>query len=391
MKDSPLVEINTIAFSMGAVSAFMTFFIPVFLAEQGLSGVEIGLLVGIGLIAALFASVPAGIISDRFSGRIAFAASIGMIAFFVAGLNFASGFLGFLLLFVILGIGKETTSRFLEIFTLKAESERDGKKFGSFNLFRFVGSGVGTLLGGIAIGVFSFATAFNAIAALLLLLLIPAFLLKETPKVKATLLEYGRDFLRIKNILFAALLFLFTFHWGAEATAYGLFLKNYLGLNATMSGLYISIPVFFLGAFSFLAGSLVDRKLDYRKLFILGIILSGVGHILMVNPNVFASLFWRIVHEAGDGLFFVTQLVWISLLFKKERIGGNYGIMFTIMTLGAFAGAVVSGPLGETTRYALPLTVSGAILLLEAFALAAYIFGKGIVINRRGAPTKGIY
>ena len=376
MRNSPLGKINAIAFGMGALGNVILVFIPVFLAGLGFTGLEIGALIGIGLITRLFGSMPIGVISDRFSTKAAFAVSICLIAVFLVGLNFTKSFLALFVLFIILGIGKETVNSFLDIFTLKAQSESAGKKFGTLNLFRYLGSATGALLGGIAISTLSFALTFNLLALLVLLLLIPIFLLKEIPKAKINIFQYGRDFLQAKHILFAGMLFLFTFHWGAEHTSYGLFLKNYLGLDTTLSGLYISITLVVLAASAFIGGKLIDRKFDHKKIFIAGVLLSGIGHILMVNPNIFISLLWRAVHEAGDGLFSVTQLVWISLLFEKERVGGNYGIMFTIMTLGAFTGAIISGPLGEATKYGMPLIISGTILVAEALILAIYIFGK---------------
>jgi MFS family permease len=380
------IEINSIAFVFTAITVFIMVFIPVFLTEQGLTGLEIGFLIGLGLITSIFAAIPIGIISDRFSTRISFAVSLFLVAAFFVYLNFASGFIAFIPLFIMLGIGKEAIGRFLEITTLKIETGKVGKKFGVFTLFRNVGAATGALAGGIAITSVAFALTFNFAALLMLLLLIPVYFLKEIPKVKVNLFQYGKDFAQIKNILFAGLLFLFAFHWGAEATSYGLFLKNYLGLNPFLSGAYLSISIGFLAVFAFIAGRLIDNKTDHRKLFILGIFLSGLGHILMVNPNVFISLFWRIVHEAGDGLFIVTQLVWISLLFKRTRIGGNYGIMFTIMALGSFTGAIVSGPLGEATNYGIPLALSGAILVAEAIILTLYLSRHKIKNRKTGFP-----
>lgn len=376
MDDHSLVKINLIAFSIGAIGSFIMLFLPVFLSEQGLSGLEIGVLIGVGMITALFASIPVGIISDRFSIRVAFAFSIIMIFAFFVGLNFTTSFLAFFIVFLLLGLGKDTCNRFLEIFTLKVESKKNGKKFGKFNFSRYAGSAVGALLGGVSISILAFSLTLNILALLLLLLLIPIYFLKDVPTTKINIFQYRKDFFKIRTLLFAGLLFLFTFHWGAEHTSLGLFLKHYLGLNAALSGLYMSIPIFFLGLFSFIGGKLIDRKFDYKKIFIAGVLISGIGHIMMVTPDVYVSFFWRIIHEIGDGLFFVTQLIWVSLLFERQRIGGNYGIIFTIMTLGAFSGAVICGPLGDAAGYGLPLMISGAILVIEALILAAYIFRK---------------
>jgi MFS family permease len=229
------------------------------------------------------------------------------------------------------------------------------------------------LIGGALLVYLAFGFTFALVAFLFLLLLIPISKLEKIPTANISMQVYSKEFLNLRTILFSVALFFFTLHWGAEHTSYGLYLSNSLHLNTFLMGAYISIPIFFLGLFAYFGGQWIDRKhISHRKIFIIGIFVSGLGQIMMVNPDVFISFGWRVFHEIGDGLFFVSQLVWVSLLFGQKSIGGNYGMVYTIMVLGAFAGALVFAPLGEAQGYGAPLVISGAILVIESFLIAGY-------------------
>jgi len=55
-------------------------------------------------------------------------------------------------------------------------------------------------------------------------LIAPTVWLPLTRGVRTALFDYGRDFLAPPVLFFATWLFLFTLHWGAEATSLALFL-----------------------------------------------------------------------------------------------------------------------------------------------------------------------
>jgi MFS family permease len=85
---------------------------------------------------------------------------------------------------------------------------------------------------------------------------------------------------------------------------------------------------------------------------------SGLFNVMMIFPSTFASVLGvRLCHVFGDSMFVVSQRVIVSNLFPSERIGGNWGIISTIFTVGIFAGALLSGSL---SGYTLPFVVAGA-------------------------------
>ena len=114
---------------------------------------------------------------------------------------------------------------------------------------------------------------------------------------------------------------------------------------------------------AFYFGRHIDRKIDYKKLFIYGMIVSGVTHALLTYPDVYISFIFRAIHEIGDGITTVALMVWIGQKFDKTRIGGDSGIFYVLMTLGSFFGALIYGPIGFEYGYAYPLIISGIITI----------------------------
>lgn len=95
----------------------------------------------------------------------------------------------------------------------------------------------------------------------------------------------------------------------------------------------------------------------------------------MVNANVYLSLFFRIVHEIGDGLMGALIFLFISRLFRKESIGGSSGILLALMTLGHMLGAQIFAPIGYKWGLHYPFIISGLLLIANSM-YGYFIFKK---------------
>jgi MFS family permease len=201
---------------------------------------------------------------------------------------------------------------------------------------------------------------------------IAAVLITDTVRERFPMREYKKTILRKSTALLFLPLFIFGLHWGAENTSYSLFLRQSLGLDYIISGLYMGIPVVLLGFVSLYAGRLIDTKGSAKKTFIIGFLMSGAGHILMTVNNVPLSFSFRVMHEIGDGLAMVSYLVIFSKMFKKESIAGETGAANAVMVSGAALGAVIFGQLGYAFGFAWPLIISGVLSIASvALILAA--------------------
>lgn len=372
--ETNFARISIVGFITQAVAFFALFFMPIYLKGLGFDGLEIGILMGVFSITAIFTYFAVGYANDVLTVRGVLIISLLMLAVFLIGISLTASFFALIILFLIGSIGKDFVRRSLENTALKISEKEKGKKLGTFILIITLGTTVGLLVGSFIAGVLDFKAAFIALAVLMILTIIPVWGLKNIPVAKIKISEYKSEIFRKKTLLFSALLFIFGLHYGAEYTSYTLFLKESLGLSIFNIGIYMAIPIAIYAITAYYFGKKIDKAWDHKKLFVAGILMSGIGHYFMVTPDLLISFMFRVLHEIGDGLFEITKLIWVSLMFSREKIGGSFGFVMTITMLGAFVGSLVFGPLGESMGYGLPLQISGVIIVAEALLLGAYLF-----------------
>lgn len=367
MLERKLTKICSMNYLSKLFTGFLMYFIPIYLIDLGFDGLQMGVLVSLLAITSLFISLPVGIINDRLDIR--YTILLGYISSFIffVSIGIFKDFWIFVLLFFVGGIGFNILATSYRNYVFKdREPWHEGRKYGIFTFAEFLAFFSGAILGMFFVSLFGFSTTL-VIIGIYFLILIPLLFWLEPVSVKRTkLIQYEKDFLHPNNILLSIILFLFASHWGAEMTSYGLFLKNILNLSAISMGFYTAFAVLFLGIAALIFGNKIDHRTDFKKLFLIGLIVSGFAHILMTIPHVYISFVFRAIHEVGDGIAGVSLLFWIGRKFKESRLGGDSGIFYIIMTLGMFAGSIIYGPIGFAYGYPLPLIISGVVTVICA-------------------------
>jgi MFS family permease len=362
--------------SYAAVLSCVYFLLPLYL--QGtlhFSGGQIGLLYAVLNLQTMVASFPVGVCADRYSPRSLTRLGIAATALSLWTLSEIQQFWPFLATYIWFGLGLQFLRQSVEIALFKDESPAAVRRFGHFNSMRMGGMMLGALAGGILIYHFNFPATLKVFSVSILLLLALTGRLPLTRSTRAALFDYGRDFLTRPVLFFAAWLFLFTLHWGAEATSLALFLEHNLGLDPRGVGAYMSGEFAVIALIAYLYGRFWAGRLKPLTFLSLALLTSGAGHILMTYPQIPWSFAWRAVHGLGDGLILMETYTTISRLFHVDRIGGNASLISLVTTLGIFTGALIFGPVGATYGYAWPLIISGAITL--ALLPLAYAGLKG--------------
>ncbi|UCC91880.1 MAG: MFS transporter [Candidatus Aenigmatarchaeota archaeon] len=353
---------------------FMFAVVPIYLSEIGFSGYEIGILAAIYAISSIFVSFPTGFVNDRWTIRLTLVIGIIFISSFFLGIGFLESFVIFMPLYFLGGLGYNMGLVSIRTLVYKTRMEgREGNKFGIYNFVNTTAASIGLVIGGLLILILEFSLALKVIG-IIYLLLIPLVSFRPITKYRVKLSEYKKDFLDRKVILLGIIIFIFTLHWGAEATSFGLFLRNNLGLDMFLIGLYTGISLFSLGLTAYFFGKRIDRgKSNMKNVFIAGMIISGVFHILHTVPIPWLSFILRIPHEIGDGMTLIAIYFWVSKLFGVKRIGGDSSIMFTVTLLGHVVGSLIFGPIGYHLGYHIPLIISGVTNILSAFLLIAFV------------------
>jgi predicted MFS family arabinose efflux permease len=362
-----LLHICAMNFLSRIFIGFTFVFVAVYLLGIGFSGLQAGFLISLLAVTTLFVSLPVGIINDRLDIRytILLGYVLSSIFFFMTG--YFQDFWIFMPAFFLGGLGFNVIETSYRNYVFKdREPRHEGKKFGTFTLGDTLGTFAGAISGMFMVFFLGFPATLMIIGAYFLALIPLLFWLEPVSISRTKLIQYETDFLHLNNILLAVILFLFTTHWGAERTSYALFLKDVLGLNEAWMGLYVAFAILFLGIAAFLFGSRIDHRTDFRRLFLMGLLVSGATHVLMTIPQVHISFLFRAAHEVGDGIQRVSLFFWLRRKFKAGRLGGDSGIFFVIMTLGEFTGSIIYGPIGFAYGYSMPLVISGITTMICA-------------------------
>jgi MFS family permease len=155
-------------------------------------------------------------------------------------------------------------------------------------------------------------------------------------------------------------------------TVYGPFLRTRFGLGDSGVALYMAGAYLALSLAAFLVGRLRYDARRNRRLFLLGMVVSGAGLVLMTVGDVRLSFLFRFLHEGGDGLMGAFAVLTISRLFERRTVGGGAGILSALQTSGHMAGSLAFSWLGFRAGFQVPMIVAGAILLANAaFGLKA--------------------
>ena len=359
------------------------FLAPLELLRRGFRPVEIGLVVALFAGAPLLFSFPWGWINDRFSIRGVVAFALAATSVFFLLLMVVRGVWPTALIFLFLGIANNAADVSLNSVYFKDETERDlNRKYGVYLFWVSAGPMTGLFLGGLLALAGGFRTILVAFAALVALTILALRRFDGEAFAVVTLKDYRAGIIKPRTILFAVVLFVLAMHWGVEGTVYAPFLRARFGLND------LQLPFFMGAAYAGLtAMALLVSRRPYdprasKRIFLTGMALSGLGHILMVQQNAWVSLGFRFLHEAGDGLLGAISLLYISRLFERRSIGGSAGLLMALQTSGQMAGALVFSSLGGRFGLAAPFIVSGALLLANA------VYGS-FAIPSESTPGKG--
>jgi MFS family permease len=354
-------------FYIGVYSAVVSsiyFLLPLYLqGSLHFSGGQIGLLFAVLSLNAILMSFPVGVIGDRYPARILTRVGLAATAVSLWGLATVESFWPFLAVFWGFGLSIQLFRLSLDTLLFKEEHQDAPRRLSHYNAMRMGGMTVGALLGGALYYWLDFTVTLKIFALGVVLLIAPTVKLPLTRGVRTTLFDYSRDFLARPVLFFVTWLFLFTLHWGAEATSLALFLDHNLGLSPLGVGTYMAGEFAVIAVTAYLYGRFWARRLKPLTFLALALVFSGAGHICMTYPVLPWSFVWRAVHGFGDGLILMETYTTITRLFQVDRIGGSSSLISLTTTLGTFAGSLIFGPVGAAYGYQTPLIISGVISL----------------------------
>ncbi len=351
---------------------------PIYFNKLGISDKRIGVLVAVLSFVTLISVFPFGVASDRFSAKTllrtgAFTLAVGNVL-----ITQSNNFYYVLLIVMLSGAG--STLFIVTLFSLyykQLEGHRRGVKIALFTLGTSLGFGIGPFAGGFIIKyiglewVFMFSAFFNFV-----LFFLVSYLRSSVP-VKFRIDMYWKDLVRPDVLFLIIVVFIMSSHFGVERTCMTLLMSKVINLSGLQTGtifLAIGLWISVLGLF---AGHFFDKTKRVILLIAFSMLITGVFQIVTAYVDSFASLLIvRLLHTIGDSSFMVLKGVLITIIFPLERMGGNFGFVYSINTLASSIFALISGILSGYYGYGFPFIASGLLLVVVAVIL---IITKGRV------------
>jgi len=333
-------------------------FAPAYLKSIHLSGTRIGILTSMIYIFPAIFYPSAGYLCDVLSPKIVLIS--GFILFFVFSffIGLLKNFELLLLVYIAGSIGMAFIN--ISIDTIFYREEKPEKNFSGYIGSGGIGMGIGYIIAGFLTQNAGFLIFFYLLSGISLL---TSFLsLKFLKHEKPIIISHSHDkFWRDRKFILLLLVNIFHgLHFGAETSALAIFFKNGPKLNETEIGIVLGLSIFFLSFCGLLTKRFSEMGIRGKRLYSIGLFLSGIGSILMVFSKGFGPvLFFRFLHVAGDAFIFVGSRELASSIFGEERIGRIWGGIRSGVALSAFIGAIISGVLIQFVNSSAPFIVSG--------------------------------
>ena len=364
---SGMRRVHAINFIRTMAVTTVAFLAPLRFIELGFDGVGIGVIVALFASAPIVFSFPTGWLNDRLSMKRVILGGLLSMSLAIAAAGFVRSAAPMAAVFLLLGVANSAINVSINSLYYKDATEPDSnRKYGNFIGWLSLGPPAGLLLGSVLTRVAGFRTLLWAMAGLTALATLAIGGFGEEKFTAVTIREYRFTIFNKRTLLFSAFLVLLALHWGTEITVYGPFLRSRFGLSDSGVALYMSGAYLALALAAFLVARLKDDPGRNRRLFLLGMVLSGAGLILMTVGDLRLSFLFRFIHEGGDGLMGAFVVLTISRLFEKKTIGGSAGIVTALQTSGHMAGSLAFSWLGFRAGLQVPMIVAGVILLGNA-------------------------
>jgi MFS family permease len=353
--------------------------LPLFTAHLGASPAGVGLIAGISAFAGIVASIPAGILSDRFGRK-------RMMVF--SGIIFSTA--PFLYLFVntlwqlalVRFYHGFATAIFIPVgMALVADLFRQdrGEKMGLFSTATLGGRFIAPLLGGSLLGFFAHdpTQGFRSVYLLCGVAgVIPLVFVHHLPDrtgpfrapgEKREIIAPLKEVLADKNILLTcAVEASILFAYGTFETFLPLYARG-IGLTAYEIGIFLSAQVITLALTKPLMGRFSDRHGRMPQ------IIAGAlaGAICIGSFFIFESFMAFLILSISFGLCLsiVTSATsaFIADLSRTDTRGSAMGTLGSIMDIGHTAGPVISGMLA--LHFGMGYAFIGASIVLVGVAL----------------------
>ncbi|MCM3630360.1 MFS transporter [Paenibacillus glycanilyticus] len=401
----PAEKLWTKNFLLLALSNLFLFFaiemllptLPLFADEQGGSGSQIGLLLGIFTFSAVVSRLLIGIGLRRFGKQKLLLIGVAICLVGMAGYYAAASISALLALRIVHGFGFGiATALYGTLVSDAIPAARRGEGMGYFAMGNAVSFSIGPMLGLWLLEQYDYAGLFGAGVIFLAITLVLTLLVRPSraqaveiaaaeAAAAAELHAAGgkpspwAEIIEPKVLVPSILGSLVGFAFGGMLSFVTLFSKD-IGIEQT--GYFFLVVAISEVLIRFISGPLFDRKGPFWVLFPTAI-LCIIGCVILYYTDSMAMLLLAgVFYGAGFGAMFPALQAWVINLVQPERRGVATATYYNFFDIGIGLGSILLGVLVSMTNYTTMFLLSG---ILYVIYLAVYF----VYLRRQRARAQG--
>ncbi len=370
---------------MGIIAPLM----PLYAKNMGASGLWLGIIFGSYSLSRLLFVPLIGKISDRKGRKKIIALGLLMYSVFSLGYVFATNEFLLSLVRFFQGFASAMTLPIIMAFIgdISPKGE-EGRYMGNFNVSRFVGLGLGPLLGGVLNDAYGIDAAFYALSGITgLVFFLALFFLPEevsfTGKHKPSKQASFKEILQLK-VMRGLLTFRFVSALGRGSLLSFLSIYAFsFGITPSQVGIMLTVNILFLSFLQIPFGKMAD-KISKDKLILVGGLLSILSLVLIPQTgNFILLLMLNILWGTGRAMGIPATSAINTIIGKKYGMGSSTSLFMTALYAGMVISPLISGLLMQTIGIVYIFYFAG--LATAAGLLIFFLQVKGIDLNN---PTQ---
>ena len=253
-----------------------------------------------------------------------------------------------------------------------------GGKVGAFVMAQFLGFALGPMATPVvqslaAPGGCAPSVAFLAAGLCFAGALAVTFFLHDPAHMPFHLSEYVGDVRSQRGVLVTAIIFLFALHFGAEQTFYPALLRDQCGLSQYGVGTVFAYSGILIGIVAVVMGRAFDKRRTLFSTMALAMVFSGAFQALTgLCDTLWEVLGVRTLHTMADGALNCYLTLFVAVTFPAHRVGGNFGFVLAVRTVGILLAAAASGHLVNLGGLPAPFYATGAACALGGLTFLAF-------------------
>ncbi len=372
---------------MGIIAPLM----PLYAKNMGASGLWLGIIFASYSLSRLIFVPMMGKLSDK-KGRKKII-GIGLLFYSVFSLAYVFATTVYLLTLVrfLQGFASAMTLPIIMAFIgdLSPKGE-EGKYMGYFNVSRFLGMGMGPLLGGVLNDSYGIDSAFYALSALtgLAFLLTLFFLQEEESFLKAQKEKPKASYKKLLQNKVMRGLIIFRFVSALGRGSIMSFLAIYafsFGISALKVGIILTVNILFLSFLQVPFGKMAD-KFSKLKIILFGGFITVLSLILMpLTGNFYLLLLLNILWGTGRAMGIPATTAINTVIGRKYGMGSAMALFMTAMSAGMVVAPLISGLLMQTIGIKFVFLFAGFATL--SGVVIFYFLVRNSDLNSGGEPA----